>query len=484
LLNRNNTRLGVKSPAANSVPALGFRQGKGFRDLKIRPKLIVLHNLFFLILAGAVYFSLIPWFEQRVHQAKTIEISLITELFAGERAPLLLPQLTNYHYREGSAQTLQVSPDVADWLDMHPGQVWQAPGSDFLYKKDATTGLYSRMTLPNLLYDEVVEQAKITLFAALGIVYILAVLALEFFIMPRYVYRPIHAMLDADDATRRGDRDKEMIPAGQISGDEIGQIMRSRNDTVAQLRRHEDDLAQALKRLEAQDRLASLGMLSASVAHEMNTPLAVLHGSIEKVIETVDDHQTQDRLQRMLRVTKRLKTISEGLLDFARVRRQTLEPVNAASLVTEAWNLVAIDEKASQVHLVVDVPPDASVIGNADRLVQVFVNLLRNALIAVDRGGNVMVKARPAPCDGQRGWSISVEDDGPGIPNDVLPEIFDAFVSSRLDAQGTGLGLTVAQGIVDQHGGTIHASNRPGGGARLEVILKAASEGPPKVSLR
>jgi signal transduction histidine kinase len=465
---------GARLPKGNLPVPLSQGTRRGFRDLRVRPKLIVLHNLFFLILASAVYFSLIPWFEQRVHQAKTIEISLITELFAGDRAPLLLPQIASYQYKEGSAQTLQVPPEVAAWLDSRPGDVWQGQ-SDYLYRKDPKTGLYRRITLPNLIYDEVVEQAKITLFAALGIVYILAVLALELFIMPRYVYRPIHVMLDADEATRRGQREKEMIAAEHISGDEIGQIMQSRNDTVAELRRHEDDLAQALARLEAQDRLASLGMLSASIAHEMNTPLSVLHGSIEKLIETVDDDHAQERLGRMLRVSKRLKTISEGLLDFARVRRQTTEAVNVEALVREAWNLVAIDEKASQVEFKTELPEEARVVGNADRLVQVFVNLLRNALIAVDPGGHVTVKARTSTCEGQRGWSISVEDDGPGIPNDVLPDIFDAFVSSRLDSKGTGLGLTVAQGIVDQHGGTIHAGNRPGGGARLEVVLRAAN---------
>jgi signal transduction histidine kinase len=475
LLNRKRKPGGANRPVKGNVPVPPPRStGRGFRDLKVRPKLIVLHNLFFLILASAVYFSLIPWFEQRVQQAKTIEISLITELFAGDRAPLLLPQIATYQYREGSAQTLQVTPEVAEWLDTHPGEVWQGP-SDYLYRKDPTTGLYRRIALPNLVYDEVVEQAKITLFAALGIVYILAVLALELFIMPRYVYQPIHVMLEADEATRRGEREKELISPYQISRDEIGQIMQSRNETVAELRRHEDDLAQALARLEAQDRLASLGMLSASVAHEMNTPLSVLHGSIEKLMETVDDDHTQERLERMLRVTKRLKTISEGLLDFARVRRQTMEPLSVGALVDEAWNLVAIDEKASQVEFKTEIPEEARVVGNADRLVQVFVNLLRNALIAADRGGHVTVKSRPSTCDGQSAWSICVEDDGPGIPKDVLPDIFDAFVSSRLDSKGTGLGLTVAQGIVDQHGGTIHASNRPGGGARLEVVLKAAN---------
>jgi signal transduction histidine kinase len=445
--------------------------------LKVRPKLIVLHNLFFLILASAVYFSLIPWFEQRVATAKTIETRLITELFAGERAPAFLSQIATYDYREGSAQTLKISPEISAWLEDHPGEVWQnGSGSDYLYKKDPRTGLYRRVTLPNLLYDDVVEQAKITLFAALGIVYVMAVLALELIIMPRYVYRPIHVMLNADAATRRGDRADELIRDEHISRDEIGRIMQSRNETVAELRKHEDDLAQALTRLEAQDRLASLGMLSASVAHEMNTPLSVLHGSIEKMLETVDDSHARERLRRMLRVTQRLKTISEGLLDFARVRRHDMEPVAIKPLVTEAWNLVAIDEKASQVRFAAEIPEQASVIGNQDRLVQVFVNLLRNALIAVDTGGRISVRAQLASLDGHRAWSVAVEDDGPGIPADVLPDIFNAFVSSRLDSRGTGLGLTVAQGIVDQHGGSIQASNRNGGGARLEVVLIAEKQ--------
>ncbi len=76
--------------------------------------------------------------------------------------------------------------------------------------------------------------------------------------------------------------------------------------------------------------------------------------------------------------------------------------------------------------------------------------------------------------------AVEVEDDGPGIPHDVLPNIFEAFVSSRLDARGTGLGLTVAEGIVDQHGGTITASNRVGGGACLKVALPASAPVAPK----
>ncbi len=219
----------------------------------------------------------------------------------------------------------------------------------------------------------------------------------------------------------------------------------------------------------------SLGLLSASVAHEMNTPLAVLHGSIEKLQETVFDPAARSRLDRMIRVTERLRRISEGLLGFSRVRRQEMTAVGLRALIEEAWHLVAIDEKGSAVSFVNRIPPEATAIGNADRLIQVFVNLLRNALLAVPAGcGEICVAAQRTKLGAQEAVSVTVEDNGPGIPAEVLPEIFDAFVTSRLDSRGTGLGLTVANGIVTQHGGTISASNRPSGGAVLEVVLPAA----------
>jgi signal transduction histidine kinase len=377
-----------------------------FGNLKVRPKLMVLHNLFFLVLTCAAYFSLIPLFEKQVADAQAREITI-----------------------------LQQNP---------------ASGQDLSAHQES--------------YAEAVARARLTLFLVLGSIYVLAVVVLESAIMPLYVYRPLRRMLEADAATQQGDRDREMIPPEEIMGDEIGQIMRSRNETVAALRA-------ALRRLEEQDRLVSLGLLSASVAHELNTPLAVLNGSIEKLIETTADPPTLDRLARMQRVAKRLQRISESLVDFSRVRNQQMGPVTLRPLIEEAWGLVAIDDKAATVEFSNGVPAEASVVGNPDRLMQVFVNLLRNALNAVEAGaGKIEVRSRCGP----RGVTVSVEDNGRGIPADVLPDIFDAFVTTRLDARGTGLGLTVAEGIVTQHGGAISASNRVEGGARLEVTLPEA----------
>jgi signal transduction histidine kinase len=470
--------------------------GRLFGNLEVRPKLMILHNVFFLILSTAIYFALIPRFEDRVSGAEARETALATQLFSEDKSLLNIPGMQIYEYREGSPATLQIPTEVRKWLDSSPGATIRDPNRPiYLYRKDADSGIYRSIRLPAAFYKRTVDRAKRDLLLVLSVIYALSVLLLEFIIMPKYVYRPLRILLDADRATQEGDTRHEMIGEDEIPGDEIGRIMRSRNATVGQLRKHEEELAQTLSRLEEvaddlkrknamletakrnladQDRLVSLGMLSASVAHELNTPLSVLHGSIEKLIETVEDGPSQERLARMLRVTHRLRKISENLLDFARVRKQETEVVSVRDIIEESWELVAIDEKAGGVRFTDSVTPEVKVIGNQDRLVQVFVNLLRNALIAIKADGMIQVLYRRFSEAGQSWVAISVEDNGSGVPEGMLPQIFEAFVTSRLDSRGTGLGLTVAEGIIHQHGGTIAASNRPGGGARLEVRLRAA----------
>jgi signal transduction histidine kinase len=268
--------------------------------------------------------------------------------------------------------------------------------------------------------------------------------------------------------------------------------MRSRNATVRKLREKERGLELALERLSelaqdlqrkneqlesarrgmaAQDRLATIGLLSASVAHELNTPLSVLRGSIEQLQESVEEPQARERLARIRRVTDRLGRISESLLDFSRSRRARPQ---RARFDCARWSMKpgrcwpSTSEPRPSLFAT-RFRADWSAPGDEDRLMQVFVNLLKNGVFALDQGGGITVRAR-RDNDAAGDWiAVDVDDDGPGIPEDVLPSIFEAFVSSRLDSRGTGLGLTVADGIVQQHGGQLIAANRDEGGARLTV---------------
>jgi len=485
--------------AANSGRSPDFaarrRQGLGrrFGDLRVRYKFMVLHNIFFLLLTLSVYLTLAPFVENRLQQAQARETSLILDSFRRMTPEHGEELLRDYDLRTGTAGEFGLPTAALSAFGGDPGAIWRGDlSSEHLYKRVPDSQRFYRITIPTAFYSELLVSVKKVVLSVLAVIYILAVVFLEFVILPGYVYRPIHVMLEADAASQAGDRADEIVPEELIPKDEIGQIMRSRNDTVRELRAREDDLEQAAKdlqaknelletakrSLEAQDRLVSLGMLSASVAHEMNTPLAVLHGSIEKLLEKTQDSHARSRLERMLRVTERLRQISAGLLDFARARRHNQGPVELRPIIEEAWQLVAIDDKSAEVVFTNQVLDGVQVRGNAGQLVQVFVNLLRNALNAVGPNGEIRAGSRPRILDGRPALSIYVEDNGPGIAPEVLPGIFDAFVTTRLDARGTGLGLTVAEGIINQHGGAISACNRSGGGARLEVVLPAETGQP------
>jgi len=281
--------------------------------------------------------------------------------------------------------------------------------------------------------------------------------------------------------------------------------MRSRNGSIVALREHERDVAAAQNPLEEvasdlarknhllerakrniaeSDRLASLGMMSAGIAHELNTPLAVLKGLVEQLNAEPAGQINAAQARLMLRVVGRLERLSESLLDFARARGTKREPSHLRALVDEAMTLVKLDRETSGVRLRNDVPGDLVLSCDADRIVQVLVNLVRNAADAItsmkDRGTRdhgVTVNARLVQRDGDDWVSLTVADSGPGIDQDLIHSIFEPFVSTRLDARGTGLGLAVVDGIVREHGGLVLARNlAPVGdsearGAVFEVLL-------------
>jgi len=465
------------------VQGLWRRYAPRFSNLRVRSKLIVIHNLFFLVLASAFYVFVIPLVEDGLAGVRLREATALAERFLIADEALPNGSLQEEDRRRGVAEDLNIPFSTRRWLDRRPGELFYQDGfPGHIYLFDPDRGEYASLLVPTDFYEDVVDRVRRALFVALGSIYVLAVLALEVWVIPRYLFRPIRATLESDAAVQSGERDRELISESEIPGDEIGDIMRSRNATVVNLREKEANLERALTQLEtarrsmaAQDRLATIGLLSASVAHELNTPLSVLHGSIEQALERDAAPQERARLERMKRMTERLSRISESLLDYSKVRHnEERKPVRLRELIDEAWSLLALDERAGGVRFVNQVEPESRVLGDYDRLMQVFINLLRNGMSAVEGHGAITVKSSTAGDHGERWVSVDVDDDGPGIPEDVLPNIFDAFVSARLDSRGTGLGLTVAEGIVHRHGGRVTASNRSEGGARLEVSLPAA----------
>lgn len=517
-------RLARGSPHAGD-PRQGFLAG-----MRVRKKLLVLHTAFTAVLAGIMLVALRPAVKNVVARAELEQARQILRAMAPalmgsavESPPVDAP---NVYVRRGSEGGLGITPDVsasarvragepveADLPDFGPcvvAFVPGAPGGDFI-------AVQARIPEARRAVWRLYALATLSLVA----VYVLVALALEVFVLPRNVYRPIARLLDADRAVQEGRGDRELIPDPDIPADEMGEIMRSRNRTVSSLRQKESALADALTRLEEAatdlkrknhmlemarrnladaDRLASLGMMSAGIAHELNTPLAVLKGLVEKLNGIYGPANGEPptlspaEAALMLRVVGRLEKLGEGLLDFARARRPSAAPVGVRAIVDEAATLLRFDRDTGSLKVSNRVGESVTAECDGGRMVQVFVNLLRNAADAgaARRAGDprrpihATIRAEEFVREGRAWVSITVEDDGPGIDPAILPHLFEPFASTRLDSRGTGLGLAVSEGIVREHGGVILARNRadaPGvTGAAFEVVIPQvpqASDAPP-----
>lgn len=488
----------------------GATRGQGLlAGMKIRKKLIVLHTGFSVVLCAILLIALRPAISDVVEVSELAESQALLDAIAPQLASStseaqqeaigkMLPPGTRLSF--GAASDFDLPGDVISLATGRPYKAFATsrssfgPGSiAFLPMTSARTERFAflRGSIPDA--RAAVWRLYLILLVALLAVYGLVALALETLVLPANVYGPIRLMLDADLAAREERRESELIDPSLIPSDELGEIMSSRNETILRLRAQGRELAEALGRLEAvandlktknhlletarrnladADRLASLGMMSAGIAHELNTPLSVLKGLAERLhanAGVIDPEQAA----LMRRVVMRIERLSESLLDFARVRPSRLANAALSSIVKETVTLVSLDRETSGVRITTHVPESIVIECDADRLVQVFVNLIRNAAGAAKPGrGCVEVVAEEVIRDDRPWVTVRIQDDGPGIDPSVLPNLFEPFVSTKLDARGTGLGLAVAEGIVKDHGGIILARNRTDAqGAVFEVIL-------------
>ncbi len=227
------------------------------------------------------------------------------------------------------------------------------------------------------------------------------------------------------------------------------------------------------------ERLAAVGRLAAGIAHEINNPLATIAGCAEvlrtRLAEGVDDAgrvELGDDAALIESEAYRCKEILGGVLDFSRAagdRRGTCDP---AELVQRAVRLLRHNPRVGGVTLRVETAPGLPELwANEDQLVQVLLALAINAADAAAPAGTVTVTA--ARRDGGDEVVLAVEDDGPGIAPEIRERIFEPFFTTKPPGQGTGLGLSVAYGLVQAHGGRLEVVSQPGFGSRFEVILPA-----------
>jgi two-component system NtrC family sensor kinase len=236
-----------------------------------------------------------------------------------------------------------------------------------------------------------------------------------------------------------------------------------------------DDITQRV-RLEDQmiqtEKLTSLGLLAAGVAHEVNTPLAVISNYIQMLAKQIpSDDPRQKTIERIVKQTFRASEIVNNLLNFSRTGGAEPVEVDVNSVLEETLSLVQHPFKTTRVNVVRNyaekLPP---ILGSTTRLQQVFLNLFMNARDAMPGGG--MLEVRTGAHNGS--VEIEVTDTGAGIPPEHLHRIFDPFFTTKASGRGTGLGLSVSYGIIKEHAGKVDVRSTPGKGTSFRLEFPVA----------
>lgn len=308
-----------------------------------------------------------------------------------------------------------------------------------------------------------------------------ALLLFVYFALTRLVVRPIDDLSAAAERVLSGIRRleppthgaAELITLGHSFSHMTGRLLENEEalqSKINALERATLELKEAQSNLIRSERLASVGRLSAGLAHEVGNPLAALMGLQDLLLEGgLSTEEERDFLVRMRKETERIHRILRKLLDFSRPGHATKdhEPGRLSDAVEEVLELMRPQKKMREVQLSVDINRDLPPVKlNHEALVQVILNLLDNAADATGGEGSISLRAYQE----ENSLRFEVQDNGPGVHSAILSTLFEPFVSSKPVGEGTGLGLAVCRGLLEEIGGQIFVENASPG-ARFIVIL-------------
>ena len=256
------------------------------------------------------------------------------------------------------------------------------------------------------------------------------------------------------------------VVTGLLAGKERGERQRY-EQTAAELQRAYDELRGTVDQLLLADRHASLGQMSAAIVHEIRNPLGAIRGAAEAIESIVPrEHEKAEFLTIIKREVERLNGLVTDFLNFARPRSPELLPTPPHEIVESVVKLANKQAEQARVKIVVDVADSLPfVLMDAEKMKQVLLNLILNAIEAMPEGGRLTISAKQQAEE----LSLAVRDTGKGIDPAVREKLFSPFVTTK--TRGTGLGLAIAHRLVEQHGGQIEAANVENGGALIHIRL-------------
>ena len=293
-------------------------------------------------------------------------------------------------------------------------------------------------------------------------------------IFHRFVRQPLKSLSAKMAQVEEGDLTVRLKPQGE---DEVSRLAVSFNSMVDRLSEANDELQQChYQQMERVDRLASVGEMSAGIAHEIKNPLAAISGAISVLYEGFDkEDPRREVISKVLEQIARLDKAATDLLFFGRPGKPIFEFVDTNDLLNKTMFFVSQHPEAKNVHqnkeFTRHLPP---VWVDAKQLQQVFFNIIINAIQAMKDGGTLLLQTDLIDDQEKQRVRVMIGDSGPGIKPEVLDKIFTPFFTTK--TQGTGLGLAICRQLIEQQGGTIEIKSRVGEGSRVLINLPVSSD--------
>ncbi len=292
-------------------------------------------------------------------------------------------------------------------------------------------------------------------------------------LMARRITKPLDKLVDGTVKISKGDFSQAIDIDTQ---DEIGELAQSFNEMSQQLQLTRKRMEAANRRLIQAEKLASIGRISASIAHEIRNPLTSVKLNIQKVMESEDlDDIDKEHLDISQEGIGHIENFIKELLNFTRVSELQLNFFSVEQIVDESIKMIRNTLKLKDVELAKEVQERLpQVLVDGDKIRQVLLNILHNACEAVDKGGKITIAL--SLLKGRRGQKvrIRISDNGPGIPKKNKENIFEPFYTTK--STGIGLGLANARKIIVQHKGSIHDVENEGSGACFDILIPCEEE--------
>ncbi len=345
--------------------------------------------------------------------------------------------------------------------------------STYSYLPGVEALLVTKIDVQNI-FSELLDFRDKIFIANLVLAIILIALA---FIYSRRLINPIHKLIQAVQHIQRGNLD---LPLRIKTNDEI-EILANEFEQMRQKLQEsyqglEDkielrtrELQEAQAQIIHQEKMASMGLMAAGIAHEIGNPLTSISSMAQVIKRKNSDEKINEYLTNILKSIDRISRIVRELVDFSRPSTYTEALVNLNDIINSAVGIVRYDRRSKHITFVLNQDPDLpKTVAVGDNLLQVILNILINAVDASDGYGNSIEVISKHTDDTIR---IIIKDEGCGIPAEKLNQIFEPFFTTKEVGKGTGLGLTVSYGIIKEFGGEIKVDSEINQGSTFTIIL-------------